>query len=84
MFRAGDEHFSSGDEHFSAGDEHFSAGDEHFSAGDEHFSAGDEHFCAGDKRIEYARLNFRHTQLATSDYQTDLRSQRLLLTSTNL
>ena len=63
------------------------------------FRAGDEQFSAGDERVENARVwlkycilcvwlkfdfSHTHTQLATSDFQIDLRSRRLLLTSTHL
>ena len=38
------------------------------------FCAGDEHFSAGDEHIENVHSNFSHTQtqLATSDFQTEL------------
>ena len=45
-------------------------------------------FRAGDERVENARSNLSHThthtQLATSDFHTDLRPRSLLLTSTHL
>ena len=41
-------------------------------------------FRAGDEHVENARSNLTHTQLATSDFQTDLRPRWLLLTSTHL
>ena len=48
------------------------------------FRAGNKHFSAKDERVENARSNLSHTQLATSDFQTDLRLRWLLLTSTHL
>ena len=41
-------------------------------------------FRTGDEHVENARSNLTHTQLATSDFQTDLRQRWLVLTSTHL
>ena len=41
------------------------------------FHAGDEHFSAGDKRVKKAHLSFSHThtQLTTSNFQTEFMSR---------
>ena len=70
-------------------DEHvYCAGDESTLLGMEtnEFRTGDKHFSAGNEHIENTRSNFRHThsQVATSDLQTDLMSRWLLLMGTHL
>ena len=54
----------------------FGAGDNTFCAEDSTLCAGDEHFSAVDERVENTCSNFihMHTQLATTNFQTELMS----------
>ena len=59
---------------FSAGDEHtWSEGQMHFVLQTIAFCAGYEHLSAGDKGIKKWAFKLQpHTQIATSDFQTEL------------
>ena len=50
----------------------------HIVLGTSTFGAGDEHFRAGDQHIEKVCSSFSLTQLATSNFQTEFVSRRLL------